>query len=119
LPLVVVGSEGEAELAAGMGKSLAGRCSVPVMSAVLSRAALLVGNNSAPMHIADAVGTPMVILFSGTDLHEQWRPRDVPARLLTRPAACAPCHGLQCPYSMECLDIPPEEVVEEAMALLC
>ena len=118
LPLVVVGSEGEAELAAGIGPSLAGRCSVPVMSAVLRRAALLIGNNSAQMHIADAVGAPMVILFSGTDLHEQWRPRGAPARLLTRPTACAPCRGLRCAYNMECLDIPAEEVVEEAMGLL-
>ena len=60
----------------------------------------------------------MVILFAGTDLHEQWRPRGVPARLLTRATACAPCRGLRCPYHMECLDIPAEEVVEEAMALL-
>ncbi len=117
LPLVVVGSDREAELAGGLGISLAG-CSVPVMAAVLGRAALLVGNNSGPMHMADALGTPMVILFSGTELREQWRPRRAPARLLTRPTACAPCHALRCPYNMECLDIPAEEVVEEALALL-
>ncbi len=118
LPLVAVGSGGEAEMSAGIGKWLAGGYSVPVMAGVLRRAALLVGNNSGPMHIADAVGTPMVILFSGTDLQDQWRPRGVPARLMTRPTACAPCRAMRCPYNMECLDIPAEEVVEEALALL-
>jgi ADP-heptose:LPS heptosyltransferase len=88
------------------------------MAGILRRAGLLIGNNSGAMHIADAVGTPMVILYSGAELREQWRPRSAPAVLLTRPAACSPCHRMQCPYSMECLDIPPEKVVEKALAIL-
>ena len=33
------------------------------------------------------------------------------------PEPCAPCYRFTCPYAMECLDIPPEEVVEAALAL--
>jgi ADP-heptose:LPS heptosyltransferase len=124
LPQVVVGSERETSAAKRISDARNGRpavalgTSVGVMAGILRRAGLLIGNNSGPMHIADAVGTPMVILYSGAELREQWRPRSAPAVLLTRPAACSPCHRMQCPYSMECLDIPPEKVVEQALAIL-
>lgn len=117
-PVAAAGSEAEAELAARIGRPVARGCTIPVLAGVLRRAGLLLANHSGPMHIADAVGTPMVILFSGTDSPEQWRPRGAPAKLLARPVPCAPCRALRCPYHMECLDIPPEEVVEEALELV-
>lgn len=46
----------------------------------------------------------MVILFAGTDSREPWRPRGVPARLLTRPTSCAPCRTLQCRYPTQQVD---------------
>jgi ADP-heptose:LPS heptosyltransferase len=98
--------------------SLAGETSVPQLAAVLRRATLVVANDSGPMHIADAFGRPMVILFSGTELESQWQPRTAPARILRRPTRCAPCYRFQCPYAMECLDIPPEAVAEAALDLL-
>lgn len=126
LPQVVVGSKREAGAAERLSDSparngkqaLALGTPVAVMAAILRRADLLIANNSGPMHIADAFGTPMVILYSGAESRQQWRPRSAPVALLTRPAACSPCHRMECPYAMECLDIPPEEVVEQAMTLL-
>ncbi len=127
MPAVVVGSRrdasaAEAVTAAATGrapvKSLVGRTSVPELAALLSRARLLVGNDSGPMHVADAFGRPMVILFSGTDLEDQWRPRGSPARLLRRPTFCSPCYRFECPYDMECLQISPGEVVRHALDLL-
>lgn len=122
---VVIGSRQEAVLVEGFSNgsrrgrpALALGTTIPVMAAIIRRAALLVANNSGPMHIADALGIPMVILYSGTEAREQWRPRSAPAVLLTRPAACSPCHRTVCPYAMECLDIPPERVLEEALVLL-
>jgi ADP-heptose:LPS heptosyltransferase len=88
------------------------------MAAVLRRSRLVLANDSGPMHLADAFGRPMVILFSGTEIEEQWRPRGAPARLLRRPTDCAPCYRFHCPFQMECLDIPPEEVVAAALDLL-
>src|SRR5439155_25243088 len=128
VPVVVLGGERERELvepilAAGRRNggrivSLAGRTSIPELVAVIRRARLLIANDSGPMHIADAFGRPMVILFSGTELESQWRPRSAPARLLRRPTPCSPCYSFRCPYNMECLDIPPEEVVAEALGLI-
>jgi ADP-heptose:LPS heptosyltransferase len=98
--------------------SLAGRTSLGELAAVIGRAAVVVCNDSAPMHIADALDRPLVALYSGTELESQWGPRKAPARLLRRPTPCAPCYRFDCPFAMECLDIPPEEVVDAATALL-
>lgn len=98
--------------------SLAGRTSIPELAALLARGRVLIGNDSGPMHLADAVRTPMVILFSGTDLESQWAPRNAPATLLRRPTDCAPCYGFTCRFQMECLDIQPEAVAAAATAML-
>jgi ADP-heptose:LPS heptosyltransferase len=70
------------------------------------------------MHLADAVMTPEIVLFSGTDYEEQWRPRATRSRLLRRKTSCYPCYLFECPIGLACLDISPEEVVEEVEALL-
>jgi ADP-heptose:LPS heptosyltransferase len=98
--------------------SLAGLTSVAQMAGIIHRARLLVANNSGPLHLGDALRCPMVLLYSGTDLEEQWRPRSARAVLLRRPTPCEPCYRFECPYHMECLDIPPAEVVEACEQLL-
>ncbi|HEU0292245.1 MAG TPA: glycosyltransferase family 9 protein [Anaerolineales bacterium] len=129
LHLVVVGNERESEslepvlqLAEenlyGNLHSLVGKTSVPELVAILRQASLTIAHHSAPMHIADAVGCPMIILYSGTDLVSQWMPRHAPARLLCRPVFCSPCYNYICPFDMECLDIRPEEVAIAALEML-
>ncbi len=98
--------------------TLVGRTSVPQLAALMRRAALAVVNNSGPMHLADAFGRPLVVLYSGSEFEEQWRPRASRARLLGRPTACSPCYRFTCPYGMPCLDVPPSEVIDECLALL-
>jgi lipopolysaccharide heptosyltransferase II len=92
--------------------SLVGRTSVPQLAAAIRRSQLVIANNSASLHIADAFRRPMVILYSGTEYESQWRPRSGTARLLRRHTVCSPCFKFNCPFEMECLDIQPEEVVE-------
>ena len=126
LPVVVVGGQREVELLRPILDanrhrpvwSLVGQTDVPQLTAVLARAAAVVTNDSGPMHLADAVGRPQVVLFSGTDLESQWRPRRSPVRLLRRPTPCAPCYRFDCPFEVACLDIPPDEVVGHVLALL-
>ncbi len=67
------------------------------------------------MHLADAVGTPVVALFAGTEDESQFAPRSVPARLLRVPTSCAPCRLFACPYTDDdggqpCLDVAPAVV---------
>lgn len=87
-------------------------------AALVERAALVICNDTLPMHLADAVHTPVVVLYSGTEYEEQWRPREAPARLLRRATPCSPCYLFECPIGLPCLDIPPSEVVAAAGELL-
>jgi ADP-heptose:LPS heptosyltransferase len=126
MPAVVLGGERETGLAKSFLAltrgypvySLVGRATVAEQGAVIGRSGLVLTNDSGPMHIADAFGRPSVVLFSGTELEEQWRPRTTDAVLLRRETECSPCYAFDCPNRMACLDIPPEEVVEHARRLL-
>ena len=117
LPVAVVGTEKERPLVQAVAAGtpgvvdLSGLLDVPALVATLADARLAVTNNSGGMHMADAVGTPVVALFAGTEDESQFAPRSVPARLLRVPTTCAPCRAFACPYDHECLDISPAAVV--------
>ena len=100
------------------GPSLAGRTSLAELAALLSRAPLLVANNSGPAHVAAAVGTPIVSLYALTN--PQHTPWGVPSRVLYRPVPCAWCYKSVCPTGHhECLrGVEPEAVVAAARELL-
>jgi ADP-heptose:LPS heptosyltransferase len=125
LTVALLGSQREVDLVGGMAVanrpgvvSLAGQTSVPELAGVINRAALVLANNSGPLHLADALNRPMVIMYSGAEWETQWQPRGAPATLLRRPTPCSPCFAFTCPYGMECLDFAPAEVVEAALTLL-
>ncbi|MBK9714676.1 MAG: glycosyltransferase family 9 protein [Kouleothrix sp.] len=99
-------------------RCLLGGTSLPEYAALVERAALVICGNTLPLHLADALMTPALALYSGTDYDEQWRPRFTRSRLLRRPTPCYPCYLFQCPIGQPCLDIEPEEVVEEAESLI-
>jgi len=99
--LVVVGGPAEAELgekvARGVGGlSIAGRTSVMQLSAALARLKLFVTNDTGPMHVADAVGTPMVAIFGPTD----WivtPPFGKTHTIVRHEIECSPCLKRVCP----------------------
>ncbi|MDX2215235.1 MAG: glycosyltransferase family 9 protein [Oculatellaceae cyanobacterium bins.114] len=97
---------------------LIGKTSLPELVALIAEAKLVLSNNTSTMHIADATGTPSVILFAGTELERQWQPRYSPTRLLRRPTVCNPCYTFNCPHQLQCLDISSEAVVTAALELL-
>jgi len=71
--------------------NLAGQLSLKELAAVCARAELFVGVDSAPMHIAAAVGTPSVVLF-GPSGELEWGPWMVPHRIIASHAhPCRPC----------------------------
>jgi ADP-heptose:LPS heptosyltransferase len=71
IPAVVVGGKGETGLAgvirsfAGRTIDLTGRTDLLELAAVIGGAALAVGNDTGPMHLAAALGVPGLVLFSG------------------------------------------------------
>jgi ADP-heptose:LPS heptosyltransferase len=60
---------------------LSGQLDLLTLAALLEHARLLVTVDSAPMHLAGAIGTPQVILFGPTNPFH-WRPRKSPAAVL-------------------------------------
>lgn len=61
--------------------SLAGETSLPVLAALLQRSALLVTNDSGPMHMAAALGVPLVVAF-GPAAPDRFGPRGRGIRLV-------------------------------------
>jgi len=119
--VVVVGTEAEralVEQVSGGRDALVGMLDVPALVAAVARAGAVVTNNSGSMHIADAVGTPQVVLFAGTETLGQYAPRSAPATVLNRPTHCTPCRAFRCPYAQECLDVEPAEVVAATLVTL-
>jgi ADP-heptose:LPS heptosyltransferase len=122
--VVVTGTAREAELIAQVAAHAEGVCvlaeatTLPEYAALMARAAVIVCGNTLPLHLADAVETPVVALFAGTDLEEQWQPRATPSRLLRRPTPCYPCYRFDCPIGQPCLAIEPAEVIATVAALL-
>lgn len=98
--------------------SLAGRCDLGTLSALIALAPVLVVNNTGPAHIAAAVGTPVVDLYALTNLqHTPWR---VESRVLYHDVPCKNCYKSVCPIGHhDCLRrVPPEAVARAAVELL-
>lgn len=76
---------------AGGGASLAGRTDVAGLVALVSRAAAVVCNDSAPMHVAQALGVPLVAIVGPTSSAQGFLPRIPPFEVLTDPdLTCRP-----------------------------
>src|SRR5438128_1897344 len=110
-------------LAGGRATVLAGRTDLATLVAVVDRLALLVANDSAPMHIACARGVPVVAVFCATTPalgYGPWGPR---AAVVEADLACRPCArhgGRRCPRGTEdCMRlVEPAAVLAAARAAL-
>lgn len=78
---------------------LSGKLSVTQTAALLERADLFIGADSGPSHLAACAGIPSVVLFSGTNLVAQWRPRSRRTLVLRNKVSCRPCHQKVCPLA--------------------
>jgi lipopolysaccharide heptosyltransferase II len=106
------------EVPPGVAVSLAGRLSLGEFAALVEEARVLVGNNSAPAHLAAAVGTPVASLYALTNpQHTPWR---VPLRVLTQDVSCRWCLKSRCPQRHHlCLrGVEPPRVVDAVLELL-
>lgn len=92
---------------------LTGQTPVGLLPGLLRRAAVLVSNDSGPMHIAAAVGTPVVALFGPTD-PVKTGPYGQGHVVLSNAVECRPCFRRECSRAvrLECLTgVNPEQVV--------
>lgn len=99
-------------------QSLVGQLNLPDLSALLAAAPLLLSNNTGPVHIAAALGTPVVDLYALTNLqHTPWQ---VPHRVLYHDVPCRICYKSVCPEGHHhCLQLlEPQTVVAAVLELL-
>jgi len=74
--------------------------------AMLKLCRVLLTNDSGPMHVAAALGTPVVAPFGSTspELTGPGLPGDPRHRLLKSDAPCSPCFLRECPIDFRCMN---------------
>ena len=101
--------------------NLIGKTGIGQLVALLDRADLLIANDSAPIHIAVALQTPVLAILGPTNRNATGPYPFGREQVIARSLSCSPCGQRQCHNSeyMECLrSISPEEVGCAAQGLL-
>jgi heptosyltransferase-2 len=103
--------------------NLSGQTSFRESATLLGRARLVIANDSAPVHLAVAMGTPTLAIFGPTVPAFGFAPTGPFDRVVQAPLACRPCSphgGHRCPLGHHaCMrEITPAVVTEEAFAVL-
>jgi heptosyltransferase-2 len=101
--------------------NLAGKTSLRELMALLKICRVLLTNDSGPMHVAAALGIPVVVPFGSTspELTGPGLPGDPQHRLLKSAARCSPCFLRECPIDFRCMNgISIERVVEAVLSLV-
>ncbi len=100
--------------------NLTGQTSLPEMIEWLRLSELMITNDTGPMHVAAALGKPVIAMFGPTE-PRRTGPHGQLARVLRHPLPCAPCMKSRCHNSkpLECLNaISPATVFESARKIL-
>ncbi len=116
-PVVLIGGEEDRDSAQKIlmkmkhrGVNLAGKIPLRDLPALLKMAICLVGNDSAPIHVATAVNTPVIALFGPTDARA-WGPRRSHDIVISVNFPCKPCghKNINCPlgknYCMSTIEV--------------
>ncbi len=101
--------------------NLAGQTSLRELMALLKLCRVLLTNDSGPMHVAAALGTPVVVPFGSTspELTGPGLPGDERNHLIKSHAPCAPCFRRECPIDFRCMNgISVERVVEAVLSVV-
>lgn len=113
---VIFGGPGDAALAAELQaaignpqspiRNLAGRTTLRELMAALCVCQVVLTNDTGPMHVAAALGVPVVAIFGSTSpaLTGPGLPGDPRHRLLSADVACAPCFLRECPIDFRCMN---------------
>lgn len=90
--------------------NLAGETTLIELAYLYQKALLLVTTDSGPMHLAAAVGTPVVALFGPTD-PQRTGPYGEGHTVIRTDLPCSPCLRKECPTTKCMQDILPEQVL--------
>ncbi len=90
---------------------------LPTFAALARRAALVLGGDSGPLHLAHALGAPVLMVMGPTD-PRRTGPYGAPERALFHLLPCSFCHRRFADVKACLLEIPPAAVAERALGLL-
>ncbi len=118
--VILFGTSGEAAvssaIAAGMDHppiDLTGKTAIHDLPAILSQCHLFIGNDSGAMHVAAAVGLPVVAVFGPTDPFGT-APVTPRCSIVQEKTYCSPCFLRRCPTDHRCMTRVTPEAVEAA-----
>jgi lipopolysaccharide heptosyltransferase I len=103
--------------AAGGVSEVAAAPDLPALAPLLRAAALMLGGDTGPTHLAHALGTPVLMIMGPTD-PDRHGPYGAPERALHRRLPCSFCYRRFDEAKACLLELPPERVAERAAALL-
>jgi len=123
--IAIIGSANETGLADEVSSLMekkpavfSGRTTLRQLLGLISRASLFISNDSGPMHMANALGVPVVAVFGPTD-PAVTRPFHPPSIVLKKDVPCWPCFYRQCPYDHRCMvSIEPAEAAAASQKFL-
>ncbi len=84
--------------------SMVGKTTLKSLTMMIKRCHLFITNDSGPMHIAAAVGTPIVAIFGSTDPSET-SPLCDKYKIVSKPVDCSPCWKRECPTNHKCMEL--------------
>ena len=118
--VILFGTVGEAAVSAailaGLRKraiDLTGKTPIVELPALLSRCNLFIGNDSGAMHVAAAVGLPIVAIFGPTDPNGT-APVTPKCAVVQEKTYCSPCFLRRCPTDHRCMKAVTPAMVEAA-----
>jgi heptosyltransferase-2 len=123
--VLIFGSPAERPLAEEIARSMkhtplivAGETSLRQLMALLAQCRLIVTNDSGPMHLAAALGLPVVAIFGSTD-ERATGPVGARTRVVKHPVACSPCGRRECPIDFRCMQaVTVDDVYMTALRLV-
>ncbi|MEW6416968.1 MAG: glycosyltransferase family 9 protein [Nitrospirota bacterium] len=94
--------------------NLGGMLSIGELMALFEMSSLYIGNDSGPMHLAAAMGIPVIALF-GPGINSRWRPLTEKAVVLRGTDRCQKCKGKDCQYDFKCISTLSFTTVKKAI----
>ena len=111
-----------AELMKSNPLNLSGKTTIADLASILKRSNLFISNDSGPVHVACAVGTPTIAIFGRNDrglAPARWRPVGEHDIALHKDIGCEPCLSHNCKKGFACLEaISEEEILQAAEKIL-
>lgn len=109
--VVLLGSAADAGLVGhSCAVDLCGQTTIPQLASIFQYCRTVVGGDTGPVHLASALGVPVIMIFGGSDITET-APVAANAHAISRREPCSPCRGKPSCELEQCLRaITPDEV---------